>query len=121
MSLHEEEAVNLEVARHMLGLRRPCGCGPSPSCVRCGGTGIEVMRLGRNYMTALKRAMGIRGRYFFIADVRRWLRQHPEFDGKRATSGSRDTWRTLLSEARPCVERAGEASLLDRIERKLAA
>ena len=115
-----EAVVNLDRARHILGGGRPCGCGGLSACDECGGRGTVATPLGRNYMTTLKRAMGIRGRYFCVEDMRRWLQKHPEFDG-RSSSGVVDTYRRLLEEARPCVERAGKASLLDRIERKLAA
>jgi hypothetical protein len=30
-------------------------------------------------MSAIKRAMGIRGRYAFVSDIGRWLRAHPSF------------------------------------------
>jgi hypothetical protein len=31
-------------------------------------------------MSAIKKAMGLtHQRYFFLSDVRRWLREHPEF------------------------------------------
>lgn len=43
----------------------------------------ELGRPGRPWcsarMSAIKRAMGIRSRYFFLSDVRKWLRAHPEF------------------------------------------
>jgi hypothetical protein len=38
-----------------------------------------VLGLSETYITALKKAMGIKGRYFFLSDVRKWMRSHPDF------------------------------------------
>ena len=115
-----ETVVNLERARHILGGSRRCACGSPAGCAECKGSGTVATPLGRSYMTALKRAMRIKGRYFFIEDMRKWLRLHPDF-GCPVGEGSAETYRQLLAEAAPYVEQAGQASLLDRIERKLAA
>jgi hypothetical protein len=34
---------------------------------------------GRTRMSAIKKAMGITTRYFFVSKVRRWLRDNPDF------------------------------------------
>jgi len=34
---------------------------------------------GRTRMSAIKKAMGITGRYSFLSEVRQWLRQNPNF------------------------------------------
>ena len=87
-----------------------------PSCTGCP----QSTHRPSAFLSALKRAMRIKGRYFFIEDMRKWLRLHPDF-GCPVGEGSAETYRQLLAEAAPYVEQAGKASLLDRIERKLAA
>lgn len=60
MSISEENPVNAIVACQQLG--QP---GKPWSAAR---------------LSAIKRAMGLTHvRYFFLSDVRRWIRQHPEF------------------------------------------
>lgn len=54
MNLQDERAVTVKLASEILGCKR-------------------------SYMTALRRAMGIRSRYFFMSDVRNFLRSHPNF------------------------------------------
>jgi hypothetical protein len=39
----------------------------------------------RSYVSAIKKLMGIKSRYFFLSDVRAWLRKHPDFR-------ERDAW-----------------------------
>jgi hypothetical protein len=47
------------------------------ACVELGKPGKPW---GRTRMSAIKKAMGITNqRYFFLSDVRKWLRAHPEF------------------------------------------
>ncbi len=38
-----------------------------------------LLGIGQSYMSALKRAMGIRSRYFFLSDVRRFMRKNLTF------------------------------------------
>jgi hypothetical protein len=42
-------------------------------------TACEVLGVGGTMMSAVKRAMGISGRYFFLSDVRKFIRDHPDF------------------------------------------
>ena len=39
----------------------------------------EILGFARGYMSAIKRAMGLRCRFVFISDVRKFLRTHPDF------------------------------------------
>ena len=59
MPTHEENPVNATVAAQLLG---------QPG-----------KPWGHTRMSALKRAMGIKGRYLFVSDVRRFIRQNPNF------------------------------------------
>jgi hypothetical protein len=34
---------------------------------------------GETMMSAVKKAMGIKARYFFLSDVRMFIREHPDF------------------------------------------
>ena len=51
--------------------------------VNCETARIELGKPGKPWgasrMSAIKRAMGITSRYFFLSDVRRWLRANPNF------------------------------------------
>ena len=38
-----------------------------------------ALGMGRTKMWAIKKAMGIAGRHFFLSDVVHWLRTHREF------------------------------------------
>ena len=39
----------------------------------------KVLGWGETMMSAVKKAMGIKGRYFFLSDVRKFIREHPDF------------------------------------------
>lgn len=56
---NEENQVNAETARRLLA--------------------APGKPWGRNRIGAIKHLMGIKGRYFFLSDVRKWLREHPDF------------------------------------------
>lgn len=58
----EENPVNCEQARVLLGAPGK----PWPS----------------NRMTSIRKAMGITSRWFFVSEVRKWLRLHPNFKAK---------------------------------------
>ena len=44
-----------------------------------GKKACEQLGCARRYMSALRRAMGIKSRYFFLSDVRKYMRDHPDF------------------------------------------
>ena len=71
--------------------------------------------LSTGYITALKRAMGIRGRYFLASQARAWLRAHPQW----CPAESRESLRQLLAECLPVVVKSGQADLAGRIENRL--
>jgi hypothetical protein len=99
MSQKDETPVNAEEARRILGGDRPWS---------------------RSYMSAVKKAMGVKGRYFFVSDVRTFIRENPDFKSKDSTFDG-DTFKSLLGEALEYL-RSGSApnKLVQRIERKLA-
>jgi hypothetical protein len=74
-------------------------------------------------MSAIKKAMGIKSRYFLISDVRKFIRNNPEFKSKSAEPG--ETMKVLLvaalNELRLCTRslQAPNPKLIQRIERKL--
>lgn len=81
----KESPVNSEQARVALGRR--VACCDKPKCKRCGGTGWEVKPLSRSYMWALKKSVGKwmgseLGRYFFLSDIRKFLKENPNFNSK---------------------------------------
>ncbi len=39
----------------------------------------RILHVGRTHMSAIKRAMGIRGHRVFLSSVKTWLRKHPDF------------------------------------------
>jgi hypothetical protein len=114
----DESPVGIERARHLLGDERPCECGANPACDVCGGRGQWIKPLSRSYLTAVRKAMGVKGRYFFVSDVRQWLRRHPDWK-MPSRQLARDTYGALLAEALPVVRAAGKFSLVQRIESKL--
>lgn len=70
MNRSEENPVSCEQARVLLGEPGP----PWP----------------RNRIYAIRKAMGITSRWFFVSEVRKWLRKNPNFkakdwEGKRET------------------------------------
>lgn len=98
MSQKDETPVNAEQARHILGGSRPWS---------------------RSYMSAVKKAMGVKGRYFFLSDVRTFIREHPDFKSKDSTFEG-DTLKGLLEEALNYLRQGAPPKLVQRIERKLA-
>lgn len=44
-----------------------------------GKKACEQLGCARSYVSALRRAMGIKSRYFFLSDVRKYMRDHPDF------------------------------------------
>lgn len=74
--------VNSEQARHMLGRSRPCSLCAWPGkrrCPECHGKAFVPTPLHRSVMGAIRQAMGIKQRYFFLQDVRRFLAHNPNF------------------------------------------
>ena len=43
------------------------------------GEAARQLGVGATRMAAIKRAMGLNGRWVFVSEVRKWLRSHPEF------------------------------------------
>jgi hypothetical protein len=39
----------------------------------------EVLGVGENFMTAVKKAMGVSSRYFYLSEVQKFLKSHPDF------------------------------------------
>ena len=50
-------------------------------------------------MWAIKKSMGITAKYFFVSDVRKFMREHPDFNSKQV-SGSRSDVKKLLADVR---------------------
>jgi len=121
--MREETPVNAEQARHVLGGSRPCSqCGGAANNVACGecrGKGEVATPWSRSYMSAVKKAMGVKGRYFFLSDVRTFIRENPDFKSKDSTFEG-DTFRGLLEEALDYLRQGAPPKLVQRIERKLA-
>lgn len=62
----------------------------------------EVLGWGETMMSAIKKAMGIKGRYFFLSDVRKFIRDHPDFKVRDAYPH----WKTKPRGNRPCPQSA---------------
>ena len=121
--MKDESLVNADRARHELGGQRKCrSCGPvpAPGCSECGGAGVVPTPWSRGYMTQLKKAMGIKGRYFLLADVRKFLRDNPDFTCSK--SSPTDTFKAMLAEVVDYLQQRKPVpnALVERIERKLA-
>ena len=75
-------------------------------------------------MSAVKKAMGIKSRNFYVSDVRKFIRDNTDFTSKPAAGGA-DTFKSLLVAALDTLRtnnfNAMDRSLVTRIERKLAA
>ena len=39
----------------------------------------KALGIGASMMSAIKKAMGIKCRYFFLSDVQKWMRKNPQF------------------------------------------
>lgn len=116
-------------ARYILGGSKPCVCGGLPGCQVCRGTGQVSTPWSESYMCAVKKAMGVKGRKVFVSDIRKFIRDNPDFSSKRVLVTG-DTYKGLLVEAvnvlkgRPPYSEFPpkvQADLVARIERKLAA
>ena len=73
-------------------------------------------------MSAIKKAMGIKSRYFLVSDVQKFLRDNADFKTRKEKSG--DTFKSLLEEAVQILRTPGTTKvplkLVQRIESKLA-
>ncbi len=121
--MKDETPVNAESARHILGGSRPCRKCAAPGsaeCEECHGQAVVVTPWSRSYMSAVKKAMGIKSRHFFASDVRKFIRDNPGFKSKDSTFEG-DTLKSLLGEALEYLRSsAAPNKLVLRIERKLA-
>jgi len=73
-------------------------------------------------MSAVKKAMGITSRNFFVSDVRQFLRENPGFKSKDSTYTG-DTFKGLLEEALKALSGREDhcPKLIMRIHTKLAS
>ncbi len=72
-------------------------------------------------MSAIKRAMGLKGRYVWVSEIRKWLRSHPEFRIEQIyPNKARIKVKVTFNQAHPCtpgdrpaaaVDKSGEPSL----------
>lgn len=71
MNRSEENPVSIEQARKLLGAPGE----PWP----------------RARLTAIKKAMGITSRWFFVSEVRKWMRDHPNFKVRNWQGRAKET------------------------------
>lgn len=129
--MKNENPVNVEQARVILGGEKPCDCvrlgrSPDKDCPHCFGRGVVAKPWSRSYMCAVKKAMGIKSRNFFLSDVRKFIRENPEFTSKKTAPA--DTFKSLLVETLGWLKaiRANAShgsdvgKLINRVEKKLA-
>lgn len=62
---------------------------------------------GSARMAAIKKAMGLTGRYMFLSQVRAWLRDHPDFK-------ERDIYPRKANQGRSCSRTDRPAATADR-------
>lgn len=115
-----ENPVNSEQARYELGSKIQCpACNTigRNQCITCGGSGVIVKPWSRTYMWAVKKAMGIEGRLLYVSDVRKFVKNTPNFNSK---SQKGDV--TLLSEALDYIRNPRssiKAQLVARLEGRI--
>ena len=70
----------------------------------------ETLGLGRTYLSAVKQALGIKGRYFFVSQVREFMKRTPGFrvsDAYPRQTGGRGRSGTLAGRPSAAVGRFG--------------
>jgi hypothetical protein len=58
------------------------------------GEAAAALGVSPSYMTALKRAMGVKGRFVYVSLLNRWRKEHPEFTSKVKRPAARPSPRT---------------------------
>jgi hypothetical protein len=73
----------------------------------------KALGLGRTYLSAVKQALGIKGRYFFVSQVREFMKRTPGFrvsDVYPRQTGGRGRSGTLAGRPSASAGRSGGAS-----------
>ena len=74
-----ENPVNSLRARYLLANCQECVDCVGSECKRCGGTSWVGQPWSVSRLSAIKRLMGIKGRYLFLSQVRQFLLAHLAF------------------------------------------
>lgn len=61
--------------------------------------------IGKTRYSAIKRAMGLTGRYVFISQIQRWLKDHPNFSEREVYPRVRKSRRSIRSDPRALTAR----------------